>query len=133
MVRFIVKAPLTNDQIRPSILHALDHVRELLLLVLPQLLVLLHTRDVQLVLSLRARRLEGARENRKARIFDGARHARVRHVLVDEDAFDELDIRKRTADFPVDFDEIEKNVPAGEVCDREDGVDSNLGKVLVVF
>lgn len=60
MVGLIIKTPLTDDQIRASILHSLDHVRKLLFLVLPEFLIFLHTGDIKLVLRLGARGLERA-------------------------------------------------------------------------
>lgn len=46
MIRLVVESPLANNEVRARVLHALDHIRELRLFVLPQLLVLLHARDV---------------------------------------------------------------------------------------
>jgi hypothetical protein len=52
MIRLIVEAPLANDQIRPSVLHSLDHIRKLFLLIIPQLLVLLHSRNIKFMFRL---------------------------------------------------------------------------------
>ena len=57
----------------------------------------------------------------------------MRHVFVDEHALDELCVRKRAANLAIDFDEVEKDVASLEVCDGQDGIDGDLGKLLVLF
>ena len=52
MVCLVIKAPLTDGQGGPGVLHLLHHGLEALLLILPELLVILHIADVQLVLGL---------------------------------------------------------------------------------
>ena len=63
MIRFIVKAPLANDQIRASVLHPLDHIRELFLFILSQILVLFHSGDVKFMLCFGSWGLEWAGED----------------------------------------------------------------------
>lgn len=85
------------------------------------------------MLCFRAGRLEGTGQDREARVLDGAGHARVRHVLVDEHALDEFCISEGATDFAVDLDEVEKDVPTGEICDGQDGINRDLGKLFVLL
>ena len=133
VVRFIVKAPLANDQIRTRVLHALNHVQEFILFVALELFELFDARDVELVLCLGPRWLEWAGENGDACILHLARHLRMRHVFVDEHALDELRVCKRTADFAIDFDEIEPDVFAFQIGDLQHRVDGDLCELLVFF
>lgn len=113
-----------------SDLH-LDHLQELLLLVLPELLVLLHTLNVKLVLCLWPGWLEGARENRDLGVADGRWHLRMGHVLVHHHTLDERGIFQRTTDFAVHFDELKVDVATAQIRDREDCVNSDGRKLLV--
>jgi hypothetical protein len=117
MVRFIVKAPLANDQICARVLHTLNHVQEFLLLVILKLFELFNACDIELVFCLGSRWLEWTRENGDARIFYLARHLRMGHVFVYEHALDELRVRERTADFAIDFDEVKQDVFAFQISD----------------
>ena len=74
MVRLIVETPLADNEVGASVLDALDHIVELALLVLAQLLVLLHAGDVEFMLGLRAWGLEWACENSNLRVTHGVRH-----------------------------------------------------------
>lgn len=77
MVRLVVETPLTDHQIRASVLNALDHILERLLLIISQALVLLHTRNIQLVFCFWPRGLEGTGEDGKFRVADTVRHLRM--------------------------------------------------------
>jgi hypothetical protein len=57
----------------------------------------------------------------------------MREVLVDEHAVDERCVGERTANFAVDFDEVERHVAAFEICDGENGIDGDLGELLVLL
>jgi hypothetical protein len=133
MICFIVESPLTNDQIRAGILDSLDHIRELIRLVFPKLLVLLDAGNVQLVFGFGARRLERTCQDGKAGVFDGMWHLRVRHVLVYQNAFDESGVSERPPDFPLDLDEIKKDVPPFEISNLKHGIDSNLSKLPMLL
>lgn len=133
MVRLIVESPLANNQVRASVLDALDHLREFRLFVLSQLFVLLHASDVELVLRLRPRGLERTCEDGDLGVFDAVWHLRMRHVFVDEDTLDERCVSKRPADFAVDLDEVKWDVLALEIGHGEDGVYGDLSKLLVLF
>ena len=133
MIRLVVEAPLADHQVRTGVLHPLDHVLELALLVLPQLLVLFYARDVQLMLRLRTRRLERTCEDRDLRVLDGVRHLWVGEVFVDEHALDERGVGERASDLSVNFDQVEWHVLPLEVCDREHCINSNLCELIVLF
>lgn len=133
MVCLIIETPLTYDQVRASVLDALDHIRELLLFILAQLLVLLDARDVEFVLRLRPWGLERACQNSDLRVLDAAGHLRVRHVLVDKNTLDEGSVCERAADLAIHLDEIERHVFPFEVRDSEHRVYGNLRKLLVLF
>ena len=133
MVRLVVEAPLANDQVRASVFHAFNHVLEFRLFVFTKLLVLFNARDIELVLSLRAWRFEWASEDGEAGVLNGTGHARMRHVLVDENALDERGVSERAADFAVDLDEIKGDVFPLEVSYRHDCLHCNLGELLVFF
>lgn len=133
MVGLVIEAPLTDDQVSPGILHPLDHVSELLFFVLPQLLVLFHRCDVELVLCLGAWGLEGACQDGEAGVFHGVGHLRMRHIFVDEYTLDECGISERAADFAIDLDQVEGDVLAVEVSNLQNSVYSNLCKLLVLF
>lgn len=74
MVRLVVEAPLTNDQVRARILHTPDHVQKLLLFITLELFELLDARDVEFMLRLGSRRLEWTGEDGDACIFQSTRH-----------------------------------------------------------
>lgn len=133
MICFVVETPLADDQVCPTVLHPLDHIQELLLLVLPQLLVLLHGRDIEFMLRLRTGWLERTCEDRKSGITDGVGHLRVGHILVDENALDECGIAEGATDFAIDFDQIKKNVFPLEIGDLENGIYCDLSKLSVLF
>lgn len=133
MVRLIIETPLANDQIRPAVLDHLHHPLKLLLLVLPQLPELLHAADVQMMLGLGTRGLEGAGEDGELGVADNGGHLWVGEVFVDEDTTDEGGVGEGTADLGGDFDEVEGDVAALDVGDLEDGVDGDLGELTVFF
>lgn len=133
VVRFVVKAPLADDEVGARVLDLLDHALKLFHLVLLQLLVLLDRSDIELVLGLGSRRFEWAGEDGELGVFDGPRHLRMRHVLVEQDALDQGRVLERTADLARHLDQVEWHVPALEVGHGEDGVDGDLGKQAVRF
>ena len=110
MICFIVKPPLTNDQICASLFDHVDHIRKLLLLVQFQFVKFLDTRDIQLMLRLRAGRFESTGQNGQSGVSNGSGHLRVGHVLIKKYSSDECGVCKRTPDFAIDFDEIERDI-----------------------
>ena len=85
MVGLVVETPLTEGDGRAGVLHLLHHVHEVLLLLVVELLEVLGAGDVDVVLGLGLRRLEGAGQNADLRVLYHLRHLRVTDVLVDDD------------------------------------------------
>jgi len=133
MVGFIVKAPLANNKVGTRILHALDHVSELFLFVLLQLLELFHTGDVELVLGLGTRRFEWTGENGEFSIADHAGHLRMGHVFVDQNTLDQFGVGERASNFSFDLDEIKRNIAPFQVGNSEDRVYSDLCEMGVLL
>jgi hypothetical protein len=133
MVRLVVEPPLADDQISTRVLNSLDHIRKLLLFVLPQLVVLLRAGDIELVFRLRAGRLKRASKNGEFGVLDPARHLGVGHVLVQEHTLDEGCIVERAADFAVDLDQVEGDVFALHIRYLEHCIDGDLSKFFVCF
>jgi hypothetical protein len=133
VICFVVEAPLADNEVCSAVLDHPNHIRKLLLLVLPEMAVLLHARDLELVLGLRTRGLERARQDGELGVLYRMRHLRMREVLVDEHAVDERGVSERAADFAVDFDEVERHVAAFEICNGEHSIDSDLGELLVLL
>lgn len=133
VVRLVVKAPLAHDQVRAGVLDLLDHALERLALVLLELAVLLHGANVQLVLRFRPRRLEGARQDRDARVADLARHLGVRHVLVDHHTVHECRVLERATHLAVDLDQLKVDVAAVQVGDAQHRVDRDARKLVGRF
>jgi hypothetical protein len=133
MVRLIVESPLADDQISARVLDSLDHIRKLFLFVLPELVVLLDAGDIELMLRLRAGWLKRASQDGEFGIFDPARHLRVGHVLVQEHTLDEGCIVKRTTDFAINFDQVERDVFALQISYLEYCVYGDLGEFFVCF
>lgn len=131
VISLIIEAPLADDEVSAGTLQVGDHLLELLLLVVLQLLELLDGGDVELMFGLGLGGFEGACEDSDLGVFDFVGHLRVGEVLVDDDALDEEGVFEGTAEFAVDFDEFEVNVLALEVGDGEDGVDCHFGELFV--
>jgi hypothetical protein len=109
----------------------LDHLQELLFLILSQLLVLLHTLDIKLVLGLGPRWLEWTSKNSNLGISNDVGHLRMREILVDNNTLDEGCIFEGTSDFAINLDELEIDVFTGKVGDGEDSVDGDIGEFVV--
>jgi len=133
MVRLVVESPLADDQISTGVLNSLDHIRKLLLFVLPELVVLFYAGDIELVLRLRAGRLKRASENGEFGVLDPARHLGVGHVLVQEHTLDEGCIIERTTNFAIDLDQVEGDVFALHIRYLEHCIDGDLGEFFMCF
>ena len=133
MVSLIVETPLADDKVGTSILHSLDHISELFLLILLQLLEFFHTGNVELVLGLGTRGFKGASKNSEFGIANHTGHLRVGHVLVDQNALDEFGVGERSSNFSFDLDEIKRNIAPLQVGNGEDCVNSNLCEMSVLL
>jgi hypothetical protein len=133
MICLIIKTPLANDEIRPSVLYPFDHIRKLLLLVLSQVLVLLYSRYIEFMFCFGPWGFEWASKDGYAGVRDRVWHLRVGHVFVNEYTLDECCVCERTANFAVYFDEIERDIAPFKVGYLQDGIDSNLCKLSMLF
>ena len=102
-----------------------DHIPKIRLLPLEQFIVVLLRRNVELVLRLRLRRLEGAGQDAHLDVPNFLRHLGVRHIFIYNNAFDQLRLLQSPAGLALHLDQIEVHVRV--VADRlghaEDGVD----------
>lgn len=89
MIRFIIETPLTDDKVCTAILDLLNHIVKRLPLILAKLFVFVDASDVELVLGLGSWWLKRTGQDSKLGISDCPRHARMRHILVDEDTLDQ--------------------------------------------
>ena len=131
VVGFVVEAPLADDEGGARVLALLNHVLEVLLLLQAELLVLLRGVDVDLVLRLGLRGLEGAGEDGDLGILDLLRHLRVRDVLVEDDAVDQHGVLELAANLPFNLDEVEVHVPALKVRHGHHSLDADLGHLAL--
>ena len=97
-----------------------------------KLLVRLARRDVKLVLRLGLGRLERAREDAHFGVANFLGHLRVRDVLVDDDALDQLRLLEAAARLALELDHVKIHVVAIEVGDREHRVHRNLRHLALV-
>lgn len=131
VVGLVIETPLADNKIGPSVLEVLDHLSELVPLVILELLELLDRSNVELVLGLRLWRFEGAGQDGQLGILYLIRHLGVGEILVDDNTLHEQRILKRTSDLAVHLDQFEVDVLALKVRNREHGIDSNLGELVV--
>lgn len=131
VVGFVVETPLADDDVGARVLDLVDHLGELVGLVVLQLLELLDRGDVELVLGLGLRGLEGACEDGEFGVLDLGGHLGMREVLVYYDALDEQCVLERSSDLAIHLDQLEVDVLALEICNGENGIDGDVGKLVV--
>jgi hypothetical protein len=112
VVGLVVETPLANGQVGAGVLYLLNHLDELLTLVVLKLLELFDGADLELMLRLRLGRLERAGQNSDLGVANLRRHLRVREVLVDDDALDQDSVFQRTAHLAVYLDQLEVDILA---------------------
>mmetsp|Transcript_24712 Transcript_24712/g.53848 ORF Transcript_24712/g.53848 Transcript_24712/m.53848 type:complete len:310 (-) Transcript_24712:56-985(-) len=132
MIGLIVKSPLTNYQVGPTILDSLDHILEIFLLLLIKPLVGLLGRYVKLVLSLGLGRLKRAGQDAHFGILDGLGHLRVGDILVDDNAVDKLGVLERSTRLTLHPDHVKVYVIAVEIGNVQNGIHRNLGHLALV-
>lgn len=131
VVCLVVETPLADSQVRAGVLDLLNHLDKLLLLVVLQLLELLNAGDVKVVLGLGLRRLESTGQDGNLRIVHLRGHLRMREILINDHALDKQRIFKSPSNLSVHLDQLEINVFPLEVGNGQDGVHSNIGKLVV--
>mmetsp|Transcript_27580 Transcript_27580/g.60247 ORF Transcript_27580/g.60247 Transcript_27580/m.60247 type:complete len:315 (-) Transcript_27580:172-1116(-) len=126
MVGLVIETPLADDEVCTRVLALLHHVREVLLLRLPERLELLYGVNVHLVLGLGLRGLERASENGDLCVFDSLVHLRVANVLVEHDTVHQLRVFQLASHLGLNFDQIQIHILAFQVCDGEHGLHAHL-------
>lgn len=131
VVGLVVEAPLADDDVGAGVLDLIDHLGELVGLVALELLELFDRGNIELVLGLGLRGLEGACEDGELGVADLGGHLGMGKVLVYYDALDQQCVLEGTADLAVDLDELKVDVLAVKVCDGQDGIDGDVGELVV--
>lgn len=131
VVGLVVETPLANNEVSTGALKLLNHLSELLPLVILELLELLDGGDVELVLGLGLGGLEGASQDSQLGVQDLVGHLRMREVLVDNDTLDEQRVLEGTSDLAVHLNQLEVNILALEIGNRENSIHSNLSELVV--
>ena len=96
----LIEAPLADDKVGTGVLDPLDHISELFLFILLQLLAFFCTRDVEFMFRLWSWGLEGASEDRETSVMNGVRHLRMGYVIVDEHTLNEGGVCKWPSTVP---------------------------------
>lgn len=133
MVGFIVETPLAEDNVGAGVLHSLDHVGEVCLLHLLELIILLGVLNFKPVLGLRFGGLERAGENDDLGIVDFLIHLRMREVLVDDNSLNELGVFDTATSLGNNLNQIKVNILSLNVGDVEHGFDGEVGKVVLAL
>ena len=119
MIGLILKSPLAESDIALIVLEVSNHISEVLLLQFVQFLEAFSRGDVDVVLSLRLWCFEGTSEDGDSSIDDFLGHLRVREVLVNQDAFDELGVFNTASSFLLDLDQVQIDILPLQVSDCE--------------
>ena len=117
MIGLILKSPLAESDIALIVLEVSNHISEVLLLQFVQFLEAFSRGDVDVVLSLRLWCFEGTSEDGDSSIDDFLGHLRVREVLVNQDAFDELGVFNTASSFLLDLDQVQIDILSLQVSD----------------
>ena len=119
MVGLIVEAPLAEDDVSAGVLDLLDHVVEVVLFHLLELLVVFNGLDLDTVLGLGLWGLEGAGQNANLCVFDLLSHGGVGEVLVNNDTFNKLGVLDSTTRLGDNLNEVEVDILTVKVSDVE--------------
>lgn len=131
VVGLIIETPLADDQVGTRLLQLLDHLCELLLLVVLQLLEFLNRCDIKLVLGLGLGRLKGTGQDGQFGIPNFVGHLGVREVLVHDNTSDKQRVLEGSTDLAVNLDQLEVDILALKVGNREHGINGDLGELVV--
>ncbi len=133
MVRFVVEAPLAESDVGARRLDLFYHLDEVLLLLVGQGLVVFSRCDVDGVLVLEFWWLERAGQDHDLGVLEFLLHLRVREVLVDEQAVDELGVFEGSASLRDDFYQFEVHFSPLEVCNGDDRVFCDFREFLLAL
>lgn len=133
MVGLVVETPLAKHHIGTGILHALNHVREVVLLHLLEFLVVCDRLDLNSVLRLGLWWFEGAGEDADTSILGFFTHLGVREVLVYYDALNELGVLDGAARLGNNLNQVEVHVTPLQICHVQYRAHCEVSKVLLAL
>mmetsp|Transcript_10824 Transcript_10824/g.10944 ORF Transcript_10824/g.10944 Transcript_10824/m.10944 type:complete len:229 (+) Transcript_10824:447-1133(+) len=133
VVRLIIKAPLTQNYVGSRIFDHLDHVSEVFLLKLIQLIVVFHRFDLQTMLSFWLGGLEGAGEDADFGIIDLFDHLGVGEVLINYDSVDEGRVLQGPASLGNYLNMLKVNILPFQICHSEDSLHSDVCELLLAL
>jgi len=133
VVGLVIKAPLAEHNVGTGVLDLLNHISEVVLFHLLELLVVLGVLDLDTVLGLGLWGLEGAGQDANLGVLDFLSHGGMGEVLVDDDTLDELGGLNGTTGLGDDLDQIEVDVLTVKVGNVEHGLDSKVCEVILAL
>lgn len=133
MVSLVIETPLAKHDVGTGVLDLGDHISEVLLLHLIQLLVVLSRLDFETVLGLGLRGLERAGEDQNLSVVDLLLHLRVREVLIENDTLNELRVGKGATSLGNNLDEVEVDILTLDVGDVENGLDGKISEMVLAL
>mmetsp|Transcript_1006 Transcript_1006/g.1808 ORF Transcript_1006/g.1808 Transcript_1006/m.1808 type:complete len:305 (+) Transcript_1006:748-1662(+) len=133
VVGLVVEAPLAEDDVGARVLDLVDHVHEVLLLHVAELVVVLDRLDLEAVLGLGLGGLEGAGQNADLGVLHLLHHLGVREVLVQHDSLDELAVGEGASGLCHNFDQVEVHVLPLDVGHVEHRLHGQVGEVVLAL
>lgn len=133
VVGLIIETPLAENNIGTGVLHALNHIGEVVGLHLSELLVLSGVLDLKLVLGLGLWGFEGAGEDAHLGVLDLLLHLGVREVLINDNTFNEFGVLDGTTGLGNDLDEIEVDVSTFDIGNGEHGFEGKVREVVLAL
>jgi hypothetical protein len=133
MVGLVIETPLAEHDVGSGVLALLNHVHEVLLLHIIQLLVVCGTLNLKTMLRLWLWWFEWASQDQYLGVLNFLVHLWVREVLVQNDSLDELGIFKSSSCLGHDLDEVKVDVLSLKVGDMQNGLESQVGVVSLAL
>jgi len=133
VVGLVIKAPLAEHNVGTGVLDLLNHISEVVLFHLLELLVVLGVLDLDTVLGLGLWGLEGAGQDANLGVLDFLSHGGMGEVLVDDDTLDELGVLNGTTGLGDDLDQIEVDILTVKVGNVEHRLDSEVCEVILAL
>lgn len=133
MISFIVKTPLTKNEVSTTFLASLHHILEVVLFLLIQCLVVLGIGDVDCVFGFWFGWFEWASQNQDFGIFNNLLHLRVRHVLLHQYTVYHFGVLKASSSFSLDLDKFEIHILSANISNLKNCIDGDFGKLSLIF
>jgi len=131
VVGLVIEAPLAENGSGAGILHAFNHIGEVVLLHLLKFKVISSALDLKAVLGLGLGGLERASKDAHLGILDLLEHLGVGELLVEDDTLNEGRVFDGAASLGDDLDKVEVNIVSLEVSNVEDGLEGEVSVVLL--